>query len=89
MHGVFRGYHTLLALHSFTRWAAKVVALQAGRPETTLADVEDAVCLVEQRFVLHSQFANLFSVSPVLTILADRLLGSPAFVPAAVLEPPA
>jgi hypothetical protein len=51
--------------------------------------VADAVGLVEQRFVLHSQFADLFSVSTVLTLLADRLLGSPAFVPAAVLEPPA
>jgi Fe-S-cluster containining protein len=87
MHGVFRGYHTLLALHGFTKWAARVVALRAGRREATLADVKDAVRFVEQRFVLHSQFVSLFSVSPVLTIVAERLLGRPSFVPAATLEP--
>jgi Fe-S-cluster containining protein len=85
MHGVFRGYHTLLALSSFARWAAKVMALQAGRDATTLGDVQDAVRLVEQRFVLHSRFASVFALSAVLTILTDRLFGSPAFVPAAVL----
>lgn len=85
MHGVFRGYHTMLALHGFTRWAAKVIALRAQRDEATVDDVRDAVRLVEQRFVLHSQFGNVFSVSPVLTILADRLFGAPGFVPAAVL----
>lgn len=89
MHGVFRGYHTLLALHAFTRWAAKVRAYRAGRPTANVADVKEAVRLVEQRFVLHSQFGNLFSVSPVLTILADRLFGQPSFVPLAVLDPQA
>lgn len=85
MHGVFRGYHALLALSSFTTWAAKVVALQNGRDATTLGDVQEAVRLVEQRFVLHSQFANVFGLSAVLTVLTDRLFGSPAFVPAAAL----
>jgi Fe-S-cluster containining protein len=87
LHGVFRGYHTLLALHAFTKWAARVIAFRAGRRAATLADVQDAVRFVEQRFVLHAQFANVFSVSPVFTILADRLLGQPSFVPAATLEP--
>jgi Fe-S-cluster containining protein len=89
MHGVFRGYHTLLALHAFTRWAAKVRAYRAGRWLADISDVTEAVRLVEQRFVLHSQFGNLFALSPVLTVLADRLFGQPGFVPLAVLEPPA
>lgn len=88
MHGVFRGYHTLLALHAFTRWAAKVRAYRAGRPLADASDVKEAVRLVEQRFVLHSQFGNLFALSPVLTVLADRLFGQPSFVPLAVLDPP-
>ena len=89
MHGVFRGYHTLLALHGFTRWAAKVRAYRAGRPLAEIADVKEAVRLVEQRFVLHSQFGNLFALSPILTVLAERLFAQPGFVPAAVLDPPA
>jgi Fe-S-cluster containining protein len=88
MHGVFRGYHTLLALYGFARWAARVRALRAGRPATGLADVQEAVRLVEQRFVLHSQFANLFALSAVLTVLADRLFAQPAFVPSTALDAP-
>jgi Fe-S-cluster containining protein len=84
IHGVFRGYHTMLALHGFTRWAAKVIALRAGRTATTVADVKEAVRQVEQRFVLHSQFSNVFAVSAVLTVLADRLFAQPSFVPATV-----
>lgn len=87
MHGVFRGYHTLLALYGFTKWAAKLHAVRHGRAETTLDDVKEAVRLVEQRFVLHSQFVNVFSVSAVLTVMADRLFAHPGFVPTAVLEP--
>ena len=87
MHGVFRGYHALLALYGFTKWAAKLVAARHGRGETNLADVQEAVRLVEQRFVLHAQFVNVFSLSAVLTVMADRLFAQPSFVPAAVLEP--
>jgi len=89
MHGVFRGYHMLLALHAFTRWAARVAAWRAGRTVAEARDVNAAVRLVEQRFVLHSQFGNLFAISPVLTILADRMFGQPSFVPLTVLERPA
>lgn len=87
MHGVFRGYHTLLALYGFTKWAAKLHAVRHGRLATTLDDVKEAVRLVEQRFVLHAQFVNVFSLSAVLTVMADRLYAQPSFVPAAVLEP--
>lgn len=87
MHGVFRGYHTLLALYGFTKWAAKLHAAREGRTETSLADVKEAVRLVEQRFVLHAQFVNVFSVSAILTVMADRLFAQPSFVPTAVLEP--
>lgn len=87
MHGVFRGYHTMLGLYAFTRWIAKLRAYREGRPQTALADVREAVRLVEQRFVLHARFAGLFELSPVLTLLADRLYRERGFVPRAALEP--
>jgi Fe-S-cluster containining protein len=87
LHGVFRGYQTMLALYAFTKWAAKLTALRRGRPAVTAADVRDAVRLIEQRFVLHARFADVFTLSPVLTLMADRLFRDPAFVRGAVLEP--
>jgi len=85
MHGVFRGYHTMLGLYAFMKWIARLRAHRDGRTETSLEDVRGAVRLVEQRFVLHAQFAGLFELSPVLTILADRLYRERGFVPHAVL----
>lgn len=87
MHGVFRGYQTLLALYGFTKWMAKLHAARRGRGETDLDDVKEAVRLVEQRLILHADFARLFDLSPFLTVMADRLYRRPAFVRAAVLEP--
>jgi Fe-S-cluster containining protein len=86
MHGVFRGYHTMLTLYAFMTWSAKLRAHREGRAETTLEDARDAVRLVEQRFVLHAQFARLFELSPVLTVLVDRLYRERGFVPRAVLS---
>jgi len=37
--------------------------------------------------VLHARFADVFTLSPVLTLMADRLFRDPAFVRGAVLEP--
>jgi hypothetical protein len=85
MHGVFRGYQTLLLLHAFTRWTARAQAARRGAAEVMLDDVREAVRLVEQRFVLHARFAELFAVSPVLTLMADRLFRQPAFVRACAL----
>ena len=87
LHGVFRGYQTMLALYAFTKWAAKLGALRGGRASVTIGDVKDAVRLIEQRFVLHARFADVFTLSPVLTVMADRLFQDPAFVRGAVLEP--
>ena len=87
MHGVFRGYHTLLAMYGFTKWLAKRAAQRDGRTVTTLGDVRAAVRLVEQHFVLHAQFARLFELSPVLTLLVDRQYRERGFVPRVVLEP--
>jgi Fe-S-cluster containining protein len=86
MHGVFRGYHTMLTLYALMKWAARQHALRAGRAATALEDVRAAVRLVEQRFVLHAQFARVFELSPVLTLLADRLYRERGFVPRVVLE---
>jgi hypothetical protein len=87
LHGVFRGYQTMLALYAFTKWAAKLAARRRGRARVTLEDAKDAVRLIEQRFVLHARFADVFTLSPVLTVMADRLFRDPAFVRGAVLEP--
>ena len=86
MHGVFRGYHTMLTLYGFTAWIAKLCAQRAGRAETTVDDVRHAVRVVEQRCILHAQFAGLFELSPVLTLLADRIYRARGFVPRAVLD---
>ena len=82
-----RGYQTLLVLYAFVKWAAKLAALRNGRGAATLGDVQEAVRLVEQRFVQHARFADVFSLSPVLTAMADRLYRQPAFVRGAALEP--
>ena len=87
MHGVFRGYHTLLTLYALTKWIARLRAHREARPETTMDDVRAAVRMVEQRFVLHAQFARVFELSPVLTLLADRLYRQRGFVRQVVLEP--
>lgn len=86
LHGVFRVYQTMLALYAFTTWAAKLTALRRGRAAVTEADVREAVRLIEQRFVLHARFADVFTLSPVLTLVADRLFRDPAFVRGALLE---
>ena len=87
MHGVFRGYHTMLTLYAFMKWIAKAIAHRDGRAATGIDDVRAAVRLVEQRFVLHAQFAQIFELSPVMTMLADRLYRERGFVPRVVLEP--
>jgi Fe-S-cluster containining protein len=89
MHGVFRGYQTLLALYCFTKLAARLHAWRAGRPAPALADVKDAVRLVERAFVLHARYTDLFQLTPMVTVLADRLYQQPSFVRTAVLEPSA
>ena len=86
LHGVFRGYQTLLGLYAFTRWAAKLTASRRGRSTVELGDVKDAVRLIEQRLVLHARFADVFALSPVLTLMADRLYQDPAFVRWAALD---
>lgn len=86
MHGIFRGYQTLLALYSFMKLAARLHAWRAGRPAAALADVKDAVGLVERAFVLHARYTDLFRLTPLVTVLADRLYQQPSFVRTAVLE---
>ena len=87
MHGVFRGYQTLLALYSFMKLAARLHALRAGRSVTTLADVQEGVRLVERAFVLHARYTDLFTLTPMVTVMADRLYQQPSFVRTATLEP--
>ena len=89
MHGVFRGHHTMLTLYGLMKWIAKLRAHRDGRAATTLDDTRGAVRVVEQRVVLHAQFARIFQLSPVLTLLADRLYRQRGFVRRVVLEPAA
>jgi Fe-S-cluster containining protein len=86
MHGIFRGYQTLLALYSFMKLAARLHAWRAGRPAAVLADVKEAVRLVERAFVLHARYTDLFRLTPMVTVLADRLYQQPSFVRTATLE---
>jgi len=86
MHGVFRGYQTLLALYSFMKLAARLRALRAGREVTTLDDVREGVRLVERAFVLHARYTDLFALNPMVTVMADRLYQQPSFVRTATLE---
>jgi Fe-S-cluster containining protein len=87
MHGIFRGYQTLLALYSFMKLAARRHAQRAGRAGTVLTDVKDGVRLVERAFVLHARYTDLFRLTPMATVLADRLYQQPSFVRTACLEP--
>jgi Fe-S-cluster containining protein len=87
MHGVFRGYQTVLALYSFMKLAARLHAWRAGRPAAVLADVKEAVRLVERAFVLHARYTDLFRLTPMVTVLADRLYQQPSFVRTAALDP--
>lgn len=87
MHGIFRGYQTLLALYSFMKLAARVHARRAGRAVTGIDDVKEAVRLVERAFVLHARYTDLFRLTPMVTVLTDRLYQQPSFVRTAVLEP--
>ncbi len=87
MHGIFRGYQTLLAMHSFMKLAARLRAWRAGRATTRLEDVKEAVRLVERAFVLHARYTDLFRLTPLVTVMADRLYQQPSFVRTAALEP--
>jgi hypothetical protein len=87
MHGIFRGYQTLLALYSFMKLAARLFAWRGGRSIVELADVKEAVRLVERAFVLHARYTDLFRLTPMVTVLADRLYQQPSFVRTAALEP--
>lgn len=87
MHGVFRGYQTLLLLYAFMKWLARVRAAGDGRAAVALDDVKAAVLTVEQRLILHARFADLFDLSPFLTAMADRFFQRLSFPRAAVLEP--
>jgi Fe-S-cluster containining protein len=89
MHGIFRGFQTLLALYSFMKLAARVHAWRAGRTTAVLADVKEAVRLVERAFILHARYTDLFRLTPMVTVLADRLYQQPSFVRTAALEPEA
>ncbi|HEX6209205.1 MAG TPA: hypothetical protein VF136_00415, partial [Methylomirabilota bacterium] len=86
MHGIFRGYQTLLALYSFMKLAARLHAWRGGRAVAALADVREGVRLVERAFVLHARYTDLFTLTPMATVLADRLYQQPSFVRTAALD---
>jgi hypothetical protein len=86
MHGIFRGYQTLLALYSFTKLAARLHAWRDSRSSAALPDVKEAVRLVERAFVLHARYTDLFALTSMVTVLTDRLYQQPSFVRTAVLE---
>jgi hypothetical protein len=78
-HGVFRGYYTLLAFYGIGKLIAKASAAKHNRHQVELADLETAAATLDTEIVLHSQFSRLFSVSPYITLLVDRLYLQPQY----------
>ncbi len=83
---VFRGYQSLLCFYGFLKWDSKVRAWRNGRSIVNFEDVQNSVKLLEQRFILHSQFQKVYSISPALSIVLDRLYMRKDFAPSVVLE---
>ncbi|MCX7919630.1 MAG: YkgJ family cysteine cluster protein [bacterium] len=79
IHGVYRGYHTLLAVYALGKLIAKSAAAADNRAQVVLTDVQFASAKLDTQLVLHAQFSRLFTVSPYITLLIDRLYLQPYF----------
>ena len=42
--------------------------------------------LIERAFILHARYTDLFRLTPMVTVMADRLYQQPSFVRTAALE---
>lgn len=78
-HGIFRGYYTLLAFYGIGKLIAKASAAKQNRSKVELVDLQTAVSTLDTEIILHSQFSRLFSVSPYITLLVDRLYLQPQY----------
>lgn len=78
-HGIFRGYYTLLAFYGLGKLIAKATAAKDKRSQVGLLDLQTAAATLDTEIVLHSQFSRLFSISPYITLLVDRLSLQPQF----------
>ncbi|MFB3895083.1 MAG: YkgJ family cysteine cluster protein [bacterium] len=78
-HGVFRGYYTLLAFYGMGKLIAKASAAKHRRTRVELDDLQHAAATLDTEIVLHSQFSRLFTVSPYITLLVDRLYLQPQY----------
>jgi Fe-S-cluster containining protein len=78
-HGVFRGYYTLLAFYGLGKLIAKAHAATENRTQVNLNDIQSTAAILDTQIVLHSQFSRLFSLSPYITLLVDRLYIQPHF----------
>jgi Fe-S-cluster containining protein len=84
--GVFRGYQTLICLYGMMKWLSQLEAYQHNHSEVTLEDIKESVKILEQKFILHSQFPKLFTLHPVLTQMLDRMYMRQSFAPSILLE---
>jgi hypothetical protein len=58
MHGVFRGYQTMLVLYAFMKWAAKLSALRAGRSIAAAGALKRAVAAAREPRPRHRSLAR-------------------------------
>jgi Fe-S-cluster containining protein len=78
-HGIFRGYYTLLAFYGLGKLIAKASAAKNNRDRVELSDLQSAAATLDTEIVLHTQFSRMFSVSPYITLLVDRLYLKPQY----------
>ena len=83
--GVFRGFQILVMMYGFMAFSARCYAIKKGKTMADLEDFQDAVKVVEQRFILHSQFPKIFTMSRLLTTMTDQMCMKKDFVPSIVL----
>jgi hypothetical protein len=68
------------------KWLSQLEAYQHNHSEVTLEDIKESVKILEQKFILHSQFPKLFTLHPVLTQMLDRMYMRQSFAPSILLE---
>ncbi len=84
--GIFRGYQTLISLYGLMKWLAKVQAFRQNRNDVSLDDIKESVKILEQKYILHSQFSKLFTLHPILTQMLDRMYIRQSFAPSILLD---
>ncbi len=72
------GYHYLLTYYALMRWYAVGLAKERDSREISSEDIRQAIELVEQYYVFHPCFADLFTYYPVLSDIIDKTFAKKA-----------